>query len=99
MMTGFKKLIELKHLGKLLYRLKCKWEKHVEENSARFREFWSGGITYTSTLFYSITLQNRRNNKWYILVVSNNYVTNIVNVYRQKPCAASQIQTYLKLNK
>ena len=92
-MTGFTKFTELKNLGILLYKLKCRWEKHVEENGARFREVWSGGITYTSTLFYRITLQNRRNSKWYILVISNKYVTNIVNVYQQKPGAASQIQT------
>lgn len=62
-MTGFTKFTELKNLGILLYKLKCRWEKHVEENGARFREVWSGGITYTSTLFYRITLQNRRNSK------------------------------------
>jgi hypothetical protein len=59
----YKAYTELKNLGKLLYKLKCKWQKRVEENGARFREIWSGGITYTSTLFYRITLQNRRNSK------------------------------------
>ena len=94
-MTSFTKFTELKNLGKLLYKLKCKWEKHVEENGARFREVWSGGITYTSTrtLFYRITLQHRINSKWYILVISNKYVTNIVTLYRQKPGAANHIHT------
>ena len=36
-MTNFTKFTELKNLGKLLYKLKCKWEKHVEENGANFR--------------------------------------------------------------
>ena len=80
-MTSFTKITELKNWGKLLYKLKCKWDKHVEENGASFGR---GGaetlhyitlhyITYTSTLFYRITLQNRRNSKWYILVFSNKY--------------------------
>jgi len=36
-MTSFKNFTELKNLGKLLHKLKWKWEKHVEENGARFR--------------------------------------------------------------
>jgi hypothetical protein len=63
-MTSFTKFTELKDSGILLHKLTCKWEMHVEENGARFREGWSGGITHPSTLFYRIiTLQNRRNIK------------------------------------
>jgi len=51
-MTSFTKFTELKNLGKLLYKLKCKWEKHVEENGARFR---GGGAEalHTQVLYFT----------------------------------------------